>query len=40
MTLEETLNIFNKLLNEQDDWQFVNKLDNSKLEQLFDELGK
>jgi len=40
MTLEDTLTIFNKLLNEQDDWQFVNKLDNSKLEQLFDELGK
>jgi hypothetical protein len=40
MTLEETLNIFNKLLNEQEDWKFVNKLDNSKLCQLFDEFGK
>jgi len=40
MTLEETLHIFNKLLNEQEDWDFVNKLDNSKLEQLFDEFGK
>jgi hypothetical protein len=40
MTLEATLNIFNKLLNEQDNWNFVNKLDNSKLEQLFDEFGK
>jgi hypothetical protein len=40
MTLEETLNVFNKLLNEQEDWKFINKLDNSKLEQLFDEFGK
>lgn len=40
MSLEETLHIFNKLLNEQEDWNFVNKLDNSKLEQLFDEFGK
>lgn len=40
MTLENTLIIFNKLLNEQHDWQFVNKLDNSKLQQLFDEIGK
>ena len=40
MTLEETLNQFNKLLNEQEHWDFVNKLDNSKLEQLFDELSK
>lgn len=39
-SLEETLNIFNKLLNEQENWNFVNKLDNSKLEQLFDEFGK
>jgi len=40
MTLEDTLNMFNKLLNEQEDWKFVNKLDNSKLGQLFDEFGK
>ena len=40
MTLEETLNNFNKLLNQEEDWKFVNKLDNSKLEQLFDEFGK
>jgi hypothetical protein len=40
MTLESTLNIFNKLLDEQDNWKFVNKLDNSKLEQLFEEFGK
>jgi hypothetical protein len=40
MSLEETLNIFNKFLNEQDNWSFVNKLDNSKLENLFDEFAK
>lgn len=40
MSLEETLNIFNKLLNEQENWSFVNKLDNSKLNELFDELSK
>jgi hypothetical protein len=40
MTLEETLHIFNKLLDQQHDWNFINKLDNSKLEQLFDEFGK
>jgi hypothetical protein len=40
INLEETLNNFNKLLNEQEDWKFVNKLDNSKLDQLFDEIGK
>jgi hypothetical protein len=39
-SLEETLNIFNKLLNEEENWNFVNKLDNSKLEQLFDEFEK
>jgi hypothetical protein len=40
MSLESTLNSFNKLLNEQSDWSFVNKLDNSKLEQLFEEFSK
>lgn len=40
MSLEETLNIFNKLLNEQKTWDFINKLDNSKLEELFDEFSK
>jgi hypothetical protein len=40
MSLEETLNIFNKCLNEENDWKFVNKLDNNKLPQLFDELAK
>ena len=40
MSLEETLDKFNKLLNEQQDWTFVNKLDNSKLEQLFHDFSK
>ena len=40
MSLEETSITCNKLLNEQYDWKFVNKLDNSKLEQLFDEFEK
>jgi hypothetical protein len=40
MSLEETVASFNKLLNEQHDWSFVNQLDNSKLEQLFDEFSK
>ena len=40
MTLEETLNIFNKYLNEENNWDFVNKLDNSKLEELFNDFAK
>jgi len=40
MSLEETLNIFNKYLNEETDWKFVNSLDNSKLTLLFDEFEK
>jgi hypothetical protein len=40
MSLTETLFIFNKLLNEQENWNFVNKLENNKLEQLFDEFSK
>ncbi len=40
MSLEETLNIFNKYLNEENDWKFVNILDNNKLPKLFDELSK
>jgi hypothetical protein len=40
MSLEKTLETFNKLLNEEENWSFVNKLDSSKLEQLFDELAK
>jgi hypothetical protein len=38
-TLNETLNIFNKLLNEQDNWDFVNNLNNNKLIQLFDDFS-
>lgn len=40
MSLEKTLETFNKLLNEEENWGFVNKLNNSKLEQLFDEFTK
>jgi hypothetical protein len=40
MSLEETLYAFNKLLNEQENWSFVNKLDNSKIQQLFEEFAK
>jgi hypothetical protein len=40
MSLEKTLETFNKLLTEEENWSFVNKLDNSKLEQLFDEFTK
>ena len=40
MSLEKTLETFNKLLNDEENWSFVNKLDNFKLEQLFHELAK
>jgi len=40
MSLEETLNVFNKHLNEENDWKFVTNLDNNKLTKLFDELAK
>jgi len=40
MTLNETLDKFNILLNQQEDWNFVNKLNNNKLEELFDELSR
>jgi len=40
MSLEETLESFNKLLNEEENWSFVNYLDNLKLNQLFDEFTK
>jgi hypothetical protein len=40
ITLEETLTIFNKHLNFENDWKFVNNLDNNKLTQLFDEFEK
>lgn len=40
MDIETTLNIFKKHLNQQNDWKFINNLDNNKLSQLFDELAK
>jgi hypothetical protein len=40
MTLEETLYKFNMLLNEQENWDFINKLDNNKLNELFNELSR
>jgi hypothetical protein len=40
MRLEETLDVFNKYLNEENDWKFVKNLDNNKLSQLFNELAK
>ena len=40
LSLEDTLKNFNKLLNEQEDWKFINNLKNSKLENLFDEFAK
>jgi hypothetical protein len=40
MSLEETLDVFNKYLNEENDWNFVKNLDNNKLTQLFDEISK
>ena len=40
MSLERTLNEFTKILNEQEDWSFINNLDNNKLSELFDDLSK
>ena len=40
LSLEDTLKNFNNLLNEQEDWKFINNLKNSKLENLFDEFAK
>lgn len=40
MSLEETLIMFNKYLNDEPAWIYVNKLDNNKLPKLFDELSK
>lgn len=40
MTLEKTFDTFNKLLNQEANWSFINNLDNSKLKQLFDEFTK
>jgi hypothetical protein len=39
-SLEKTIFLFNKLLNEQEDWSFINSLNNNKLKSLFDELSK
>lgn len=39
-SLENTLNIFKNLLNDENDWKYVNNLDNHKLPELFDELSK
>lgn len=38
-TLNQTLKIFNKLLNEENDWSFINNLDNNKLPQLFNDFA-
>ena len=40
MTLDETMDKWNQLLEEQNSWNFVNELENSKLDNLFDELSK
>jgi hypothetical protein len=40
MSLENTANSINKLLNEPEDWIILNKLDNRKIEQLMDEISK
>jgi hypothetical protein len=40
MSLENTANSINKLLNEPEDWIIFNKLDNRKIEQLMDEFSK
>jgi len=40
LTLDTTFFEFDKLLNEELNWYFVNKLDNKKLDNLFDELSK
>jgi len=39
-SLKESLLKFNKLLDEQEDWTFINYLNNNKLDALFDELSK
>jgi hypothetical protein len=40
MTLDETLEVFTKLFNEEDNWQVISSMDNAKLAELFDELSK
>ena len=39
-SLGELSNIFDKLLKEEKDWSYVNKLDIGKLDKLFDILDK
>lgn len=39
-SLEQTLNIFNRYLSEENNLSFVNNLDNKKLPELFDELER
>lgn len=40
LSLEDTINILDKYLNEENDWEFVNNLDNKKITELFDEFSK
>lgn len=40
MTLKETFEVFNLLLEEQDNWNFIDNLDNNKLQQLYDDFSK
>jgi len=40
LSLEETLNMFNKTLNEEHDWGFVNNLENKKMPELLEEFHK
>ena len=39
MSIEETINTVDKLLNEEKDWSFINNLTNLKLDQLFNEFS-
>jgi hypothetical protein len=39
MNLEETFNMFTKLLSEEKDWNIISYLDNNKLTRLFEELS-
>lgn len=40
MSLDKTLEQIEKLINDQEDWSFINKLNNDKLVELFDDLSK
>jgi hypothetical protein len=39
-TLKETLHLIEQLLNGENNWTFVNRLENSKMKELFDEFSK